>query len=434
MMLLTILTIEKHIITINNNNNTEGVSMTFNLSRLTLVSVSVLSLAVLNGCSNLGEEFNSATQSLSQNSKQPIVNSIDPYDSYYGNVRRQNQQAGYSPRIVRKVTKPVFKTTAPKRYVVKKGDTLWGISNKFLNNPGYWPEIWDVNQKVQNPHLIYPGDILHIYEGGRRRIKMSDGSVVEKMVPQMRIERKGGGEPISTLAPFLVWPRVLDADTIKNAPYIVNGENANLLMEKDQTVYIKNLADRHAGGRYAIFNVGKMLADPETSQEYGHEVKYTGFLEVERPALNMDVATATISESIREIRRGDRLLWIEDETHTLDVPIQIPKIKVRGSIISLFDAELIAGQTRVITINQGARNGIKLGYTLGVFTRGKTVDDPIEKTKSKYVWEPVVPTKVNLPPARVATAIVYKVLGDISYALVTESTHSVKNGYKIGNP
>ncbi len=408
--------------------------MTFNLSRLTLVSVSVLSLAVLNGCSNMGEEFNSATQSLSQNSKQPLVNSVDPYDSYYGNVRRQNQQAGYSPKIVSKVTKPVFKTTAPKRYVVKRGDTLWGISNMFLNNPGYWPEIWDVNQKVQNPHLIYPGDILHIYEGGRRRIKMSDGSIVEKMVPQLRIERKGGGEPISTLTPFLVWPRVLDSDTIKNAPYIVSGEEASLLMEKDQTVYVKNLADRHAGGRYAIFNIGKMLTDPETKHEYGNEVKYTGFLEVETPALNTDVATAVISESIREIRRGDRLLWIEDETHTLNAPIQIPKIKVRGSIISLFDAELIAGQTRIITINQGARDGIKLGYTLGVFTPGKTVDDPIAKTKPRYAWEPVVPAKVNLPPARVATAIVYKVLGDISYALVTESTHAVKNGYKIGNP
>lgn len=408
--------------------------MTFNLSRLTLVSVSVLSLAVLNGCSNLGEEFNSATQSLSQNSKQPIVNSIDPYDRYYGNVRPQNQQAKYSPKIIRKVTKPVFKTTAPKRYVVKKGDTLWGISNKFLNNPGYWPEIWDVNQKVRNPHLIYPGDILYIYEGGRRKIKMSDGSIVEKMVPQLRIERKGGGEPISTLAPFLAWPRVLDDDTIKNAPYIVNGENASLLMEKDQTVYVKNLADRHAGGRYAIFNVGKMLTDPETNQKFGHEVKYTGFLEVERPALNADVATATIAESIREIRRGDRLLWIEDETHTLNAPITIPKIKVRATVISLFDAELLAGQTRIVTINKGARHGIKLGYTLGVFTPGKTVDDPLAKTKPKYAWEPVVPVKVNLPPARVATAIVYKVLGDISYALITESTHAVKNGYKIGNP
>ncbi|MCF6190428.1 MAG: hypothetical protein L3J51_08115, partial [Cocleimonas sp.] len=106
----------------------------------------------------------------------------------------------------------------------------------------------------------------------------------------------------------------------------------------------------------------------------------------------------------------------------------------RGDVISLFDAELLAGQTRIVTINLGARDGIKLGNTVGVFSPGKTVDDPIEKTKPKYSWEPVVATKVNLPPARVATAIVYKVLGDISYALITESTHAVKNGYKIGNP
>ncbi len=408
--------------------------MTFNLSRMTLASVSVLSLAILSGCSNMGEEFNAASQAMSQKAPEPYVEPTDPYDSYYGNVTRANQGAKYSPKIVRKVTKPVFKTTAPKRYVVKKGDTLWGISQKFLNNPAYWPEVWDVNQKVKNPHLIFPGDVLFIYEGGRRRIKQSDGSVVDKMVPQLRIERNGGSEPISTLSPFLVWPRVLDENTINNAPYLVSGSKGSLLIEEDETVYVKNLADRHAGGRYAIFHPGKIIKDNQSGQEYGREVAYTGFLEVEQPALGRDVATATVADAIREIRPGDRLLYIKDETHSLKAPITKPNRKIRGNVISLFDADLIAGQTRVIVINKGARQGIKAGYTLGVYSPGKTVNDPYEKTQPKYSWEPVVATTVNLPPARAATAIVYKVLNDISYALITESTHEVKNGYKIGNP
>jgi len=408
--------------------------MNFNFSRMTLVSVSVLSLTVLSGCSNLNGGLNSATQAFSQKAPQPKINRADPYDSYYGSVKKQDQGAAYSPKISRTVTKAVFKTTAPKRYVVNKGDTLWGISHKFLNNPAYWPEIWDVNQKVQNPHLIYPGDVLYIYEGGKRRIKQSDGSVVEKLVPQLRIERRGGGEPISTLAPFLVWPRVLDEHTIKNAPYIVNAREANLLIEKDQTVYVRNLADRHAGGRYAIFHTGKMLKDTESGQEFGNEVVYTGFLEVEQPALNAEVATATVSESIREIRPGDRLLYIEDETHSLKAPIQAPNRKIRGTIISLFDAELLSGQTQVVAINKGARDGIKPGYTLGVFSPGKTVNDPYQKTKQKFFWDPVTATEVKLPPGRAATAIVYKVLDGISYALINESTHEVKTGFKVGNP
>lgn len=395
--------------------------MSFNFSRLTLVSVSVLTLSIIGGCSSI----NNSQQAPS------AISTADPFDRYYGSPSTASNNAHYQPKIVRGVTRPLFKTGAPKRYVVKKGDTLWGISNKFLNNPAYWPEVWDVNQKLANPHLIYPGDVLYIYQG-RRNI---NGSTVDKMVPQLRIERNGNiGDPISTLSPFLVWPRVLDQDTINNAPYIVDARDATLLIEKDQTVYVKNLADRHAGGKYAIFNVGDVLRDRESGREFGREVTYSGFLEVEQPALNADVATASVVESKREIRRGDRLLWIEDETHTLKAPITIPKRKVRGTIISLFDAKMISGQTQIITINKGARDGIKLGYTLGVYTRGKTVDDPISKAKRKYAWEPITAAKVGLPPARSATAIVYKVLNNISYALITDSDHEVKNGFKIGNP
>ncbi|MEE9309657.1 MAG: LysM peptidoglycan-binding domain-containing protein [Cocleimonas sp.] len=408
--------------------------MIFNLSRMTFLSVSVLSLTVLSGCSNINSGLDSASNLFSKKAPQSTVKRADPYDNYYGSVKHQTKDSVYRPKIKRTVTKAIFKTTAPKRYVVKKGDTLWGISHKFLNNPAYWPEIWDVNQKVRNPHLIYPGDVLYIYEGGKRRIKQSDGSVVEKLVPQLRIERKGGGEPISTLSSFLVWPRVLDQNTIDNAPYIVNGREANLLIEKDQTVYVKNLADRHAGGRYAIFHTGKKLKDPDSGREFGNEVAYTGFLEVEQPAMNTNIATATVVESLREIRRGDRLLYIEDEKHSLNAPIQMPKHKIRATVMSLFDAEIISGQSQVIAINKGARDGIKAGYTLGIYAPGKTVDDPYAKTKQKRFYNPVSAVKVDLPPSHVATAIVYKVLNGMSYALINESTNEVRKGYKVGNP
>jgi len=419
--------------------------MSSKLSQLTLVSVSALSLSVLGGCS----KSSPSSQMFSQQSA-PAVSSTkssshDPYDKYYGSPTN-TQSTMYQPKTVqkysgsRKGNQGLFKTTAPKRYVVKKGDTLWAISNKFLNNPAYWPEIWDKNQKVQNPHLIYPGDVLYIYEGGRKKVRVADSSgritMVEKMVPQMRIERKGTalGSPISTLSPFLVWPRVLDKNTMKKAPYIVDGRDAHILIEKDQTVFVRNLSDRQAGGRYAIFHQGKELKDSKTGKVYGNEVTYSGFLEVEQPAAGADVATATVVESKREIRRGDRLLFIDEETHQLNAPVQLPTHKVRGSIISLFDAHIMSAQTQVVVINKGSRQGIKPGYTLGVYSPGKKVNDPYKKADRKRAWEPVVAAKVGIPPQRAATAIVYKTTGDLSYALITESSHHVKNGYKIGNP
>src|SRR6202048_3987473 len=71
---------------------------------------------------------------------------------------------------------PALNPNAPDSYVVKRGDTLWGISKVFLRDPWYWPEIWQVNPQVQNPHLIYPGDTLRlVFVDGRPQIQLERG-------------------------------------------------------------------------------------------------------------------------------------------------------------------------------------------------------------------------------------------------------------------
>ncbi|MES9886349.1 MAG: LysM peptidoglycan-binding domain-containing protein, partial [Candidatus Sedimenticola sp. 6PFRAG1] len=73
----------------------------------------------------------------------------------------------------------------PDRHVVVPGDTLWDISAKFLRDPWQWPNVWYVNPQIENPHLIYPGDIITlIYVNGQPVLSLQRGSVV-KLSPRV---------------------------------------------------------------------------------------------------------------------------------------------------------------------------------------------------------------------------------------------------------
>jgi LysM repeat protein len=100
---------------------------------------------------------------------------------------------------------------APDSYVVKRGDTLWGIAKVFLRDPWYWPEIWQVNPQVHNPHLIYPGDTLRlVYIDGQPQIVLQrgDGVRVEPRVRSEPIDSAITTIPYATVAAFMSKPTV----------------------------------------------------------------------------------------------------------------------------------------------------------------------------------------------------------------------------------
>ena len=104
----------------------------------------------------------------------------------------------------------------PGTYTVVLGDTLWDISNKFLKTPWLWPEIWQANPQVANPHLIYPGDVLSlIYIDGKPRLVVNRGDV--KLSPQMRTSPLGAAIPaipLDAISAFLSRSRVVEKETL----------------------------------------------------------------------------------------------------------------------------------------------------------------------------------------------------------------------------
>lgn len=352
------------------------------------------------------------------------------YDNYYGFPEKsmgKDTKFAHTKTDSRHASVSPFKKNAPTRYVVKPGDTLWGISKMFLKDPYYWPEIWDKNQKVRNPHRIYPGDVLTLVYA--HNTAAGAGSTQTKLIPTIRITRLGTGAPIAALAPFLAWPRVVNKDDLTSAPYIAAARDAQLLMDSGKDIYIKGLANAQRGDTYGIYHTGKELRDPETHELLGTEISYHGVASIVHPDT---ITTARIEKNLREIHIGDRLIKVNAKPREMTMPIHNPTNKVRGTIMSLYDADLISGQHMIAVINRGMRDGIRPGQVLGVYSPPRFAHDPYHKRLDSFHSKQ--PVDIKLPPERVGSMIVYEVTNRLSYALISKSDHVIKKGYKIGNP
>src|SRR6185312_11844974 len=131
----------------------------------------------------------------------------------------------------------------PDNYTVRRGDTLWDISARFLVKPWLWPEIWQANPQVRNPHLIYPGDVLNLsfINGPTLRLQPSvhrEGDAVSAI-------------PLSELRTFLKDLRVMNSNEVSSAPYVVGLEENRLRGAVGQNLYVRGL-QAAPGQRWAI--------------------------------------------------------------------------------------------------------------------------------------------------------------------------------------
>jgi LysM repeat protein len=321
---------------------------------------------------------------------------------------------------------------APDSYVVKRGDTLWGIAKVFLRDPWYWPEIWQVNPQVHNPHLIYPGDTLRlVYIDGQPQIVLQrgDGVRVEPRVRSEPIDSAITTIPYATVAAFMSKPTVLDREQIKTAPYVLATRDLHVVMSEGDTVYARGFTSpAELGSHYNVVRVGDPLIDPDDNRVLGYDGIFTGSGHVTRQG---DPTTLIMTESARESRAGDKLI-----PGGVDVPLDFipsaPRVKTNGRIISVANGVTVIGQYEVVVVNRGARDGLAPGNVLGVFDTGPVVADTDKR--GFFNLDRLGAKRVQLPSERTGTFMVFKTFDNISYGLIMEATNMIRVGDKIENP
>lgn len=304
----------------------------------------------------------------------------------------------------------------PKRYTVVKGDTLWDISGMFLKFPWHWPDIWYVNPQIENPHLIYPGDELSlVYRDGRPVLELNRGKRDVKLSPQVRetmLDKPIPTIPLSAVGPFLSKPRVVGAEVLDNAPYVVASADERLISASGDYVYARGV-EPDSSDDFAVFRGGKVYTDPDTSEVLGYEAIYTADTSL---VTEGDPAKMDITYSNREVQIGDRLLEIEDENYDLNFIPRSPKQQMDGRIISVFDGVSQVGQYQIVVLNLGNRDGLETGHVLSVWKAGETIPDQVTADRKDVV---------TLPDEHAGEAMVFKIYDKVSFALVMKATKAI---------
>ncbi len=271
----------------------------------------------------------------------------------------------------------------PESYTVVKGDTLWDITGRFLNEPWLWPQVWEANPQIENPHLIYPGDVVSlIYKDGRPILAVGRGDKSGrniKLSPTVRSYEKDTAIPsipIDAIKQFLIRPLVVSADEMDDWPYVVSSYDEHLVSGSGSKVYVRGIPEDATAKRYAIYRKGKPYVNPVKDKDavLGYEALYLGDAVIEKGG-GGDPASFMISRSNREILTGDRLA--EESEADVDsnfIPTH-PGRDVYGNVISVIDGVSEIGQYQIVVLDLGTNDGVEIGNVLGVYQSGKVVKD-----------------------------------------------------------
>ncbi len=331
----------------------------------------------------------------------------------------------------------------PDYYVVVKGDTLWDISERFLNEPWRWPDVWQVNPQIANPHLIFPGDTIVLsFINGKPQLSVADTSTPTEQMPSdnqgngqangslVKLSPKVRATPISKAIPaipidavqqFLTRPYVADRAQLDRAPYVVDFADEHIAAGPGYKAYVRAI---HGGNKtkFDVVRPGKPYRDADTGEILGYEALFIASSELLQTG---DPATVLLTATELEVLKGDRLIpTTEDQPLETFYP-RPPKRKVHGSIIAVLNGVTQIGQYNIVVIDRGQDDGLESGSVLAIDRRGELVRDTVS---------PNPRDRVKLPNERAGTLMVFRTFPRVSFGLVMRATNALHVNDRVRNP
>jgi hypothetical protein len=265
-----------------------------------------------------------------------------------------------------------------KKYKIIKGDTLWDISKRDLNDPFMWPAIWKENKWIANPHWIYPGQMIKIplyllqkeksgEEGASKPAAESQEQTTAAQEPTAAAQEPAGGEVKKETVQIIKQPLVnrnllmasgYIADKIPRVGQVDDLSSEQIVTGSEDIVYLTTDHPAKAGDKFYVINSSERIKHPITGRKIGYVITIKGIVEIVK--IKSGETTAKITQSFSEIGKGDRL----DSYYDIESPIDTGHFRspdINGMIIATSNNMALQSMLDIIYIDKGCKDGIEAG-------------------------------------------------------------------------
>lgn len=341
----------------------------------------------------------------------------------------------------------------PSSYIVQDGDTLWNIASQFLRDPERWTDIWQPDDYLDNPDLLYPGDTLKLsILGGTPRVFVQRGDRdVARVSPQIRVEELQSAIPaipLESIENSFTRNRIVSNAQYEAAPYIVANVGDNLVIGTGDEVFARG-SFQLGTTSFEIYRVGRTyygegiprervfgLLKTTDEEVLGIEIEYLGFASITE-TVSSDMRRLLINNSSKEIRVGDRLLIREASAIDATIYPTEPAEGMSGQIIAFLGEEALASQLDTVVVDLGLEDGLKVGDILAIEKESTYITDENERAKMSFrerMFSIFNRDSLEIPGDGIGTLLVYKTFDRLSYAVILAGTEPAELYNRVVSP
>jgi hypothetical protein len=310
----------------------------------------------------------------------------------------------------------------PTIYVIKQGDTLWGLSDRFLKDPYYWPNLWARNpEQITNPHMIFPGQKLKIYPDRIEVVAAAPEALAsppatakeaEKAVPAVVEVAKEKTFTLTGSEGYLLERGFRPAGVI-----VATHENRQMISAGDYAYTdIGTASGAKVGQRFNIFSNKGPVSDPATNEILGSRIVPVGTLSLSE--MEENTSKALVTNSFMEVKDGDYLMPYHDRKR--EISLRAADRDLSGCIVDSQSGVLTIGAGEVVFLDLGREQGLMVGNMLYI-VRAVSPDQGLFDFRAIG----------KLPDEVIGAVVVVGAGKNVATALVVKSNLEIRRGDRV---